>query len=390
MPDSPSPISDSRLTIGFLRRGYSATGGVEAYLKGLANGLRGEGHRVVLLGTAEWPESEWPGGEILRCKGSSLTEYGAEVERLKKTSGIDFDLILSVEKVPGCDLYRTDEGVHASWLAQRSRHIGPWARLFQKISPKHREKLRLERELFTPAATRRIISLSEKISTEIVGLLDYPKERITMIRNGVPTRAVTTPEERAVARRELGIPSEEKVALFVGTGWERKGLRFAISAVESLKDPSVKLLVAGKGVTKRYASPSVRFLGGVQRMPLVYDAADLFLFPTLFDPFPLATLEALSAGLPVITTAANGVSEIMTPGVHGCVVADPSDTNALAKSIREWFEILEDPLRGPETQRDCNLLASEFTLERNLRETLAVIREVIEEKKRTFATRPNV
>lgn len=370
------------LTIGFLRRGYSPTGGVEAYLKGLAKGLRGEGHRVVLMGTSEWPESEWPGGEILRCKGGDLSEYGVEVEKQKKTSGIGFDLILSVEKVPGCDLYRTDEGVHTAWLAQRSRHIGPWARLFQKISPKHREKLRLERELFTPSATRRVISLSQKISREIRSLYGYPEARITLIRNGVPGRSVTSPENRSSARMELGIPAEEKVALFVGTGWERKGLRFAIAAVESLGDPSVKLLVAGKGAVKCYASSSVRFLGGVQKMPLVYDAADLFLFPTLFDPFPLATLEALSAGLPVITTEANGVSEIMTPGVHGDVVADPCDTDALAGALRKWFGILEDPLRGPETRRDCNQLASEFTLERNLQETLAVIREVIAEKQK--------
>ena len=204
-----------------------------------------------------------------------------------------------------------------------------------------------------------------------------------MIRNGVPARSVTTPEERAAARGELGIPPEEKVALFVGTGWERKGLRFAISAVESLRDPSVKLLVAGKGSRKRHASDSVRFLGGVMRMKSVYDAADLFLFPTLFDPFPLATLEALSAGLPVITTAANGVSEIMTPGVHGEVIGEASDAGALSSALGKWLGILNDPVRANPARAACASLASEFTLGRNLRETLAVIRDVIEEKKKS-------
>jgi len=368
------------LSIGFLRRGYSPTGGVEAYLKGLAEGLRGEGHRVVLLGTSEWPESAWPGGEILRCKGASLSEYSAEVERQKLASGVRFDLILSVEKVPGCDLYRTDEGLHAAWLQQRSRYISPWARFFQRISPKHREKLRLEKQLFTPDATRRVISLSHKISREIGEYYDYPQNQIALIRNGVPTRSATTPEERALARKELGIPVDERVLLFVGTGWERKGLRFAISAVEALNDPKVKLLVAGSGSQKRYASSSVRFLGGVQKMPLVYDAADLFLFPTLFDPFPLATLEALSAGLPVITTAANGVSEIMTPGVHGEVIAEPFDHAALDLVLCKWLGIMSDAARSDQAHSACSALASEFTLERNLRETLAVIREVIAEK----------
>jgi UDP-glucose:(heptosyl)LPS alpha-1,3-glucosyltransferase len=357
---------------------------VEAYLKGLAEGLRGEGHRVVLLGTSEWPQSEWPGGEILRCKGASLSEYSTEVTRRKLGSGIRFDLILSVEKVPGCDLYRTDEGLHAAWLEQRSRYISPWARLFQRISPKHREKLRLEKRIFTPDTTRRVISLSHKISREIDRYYGYPQEQITQIRNGVPSRPATTSGERVLARRELSIPAEDKVVLFVGTGWERKGLRFAIRAVEALNDPKVRLLVAGSGSQKRYASPSVHFLGGVRQMTTVYDAADLFLFPTLFDPFPLATLEALSAGLPVITTAANGVSEIMTPGVHGEVISEPSDIDRLSSELRKWLGVMHDPAGSDQAfqvRSACSKLASEFTLERNLRETLAVIREVIAEKR---------
>jgi UDP-glucose:(heptosyl)LPS alpha-1,3-glucosyltransferase len=253
--------------------------------------------------------------------------------------------------------------------------------LFQWISPKHREKLRLEKQLFTPDAARRVISLSHKISREIGEYYGYPQKQITLIRNGVPNRSATTSEERALARMELGIPVDERVALFVGTGWERKGLRFAIRAVEGLNDPRVKLLVAGSGSQKRYASPSVRFLGRVQKMTTVYDAADLFIFPTIFDPFPLATLEALSAGLPVITTAANGVSEIMTPGVHGEVISEPSDIAALDAALRKWFGIVSDPARYGQARLACSALASDFTLERNLRETLAVIREVMEEKK---------
>lgn len=368
-------MSLPKLTIGFLRRGYSSTGGVEAYLKGLAVGLIGEGHRVVLLGTKEWPAGEWP-GEILRCNGKNLSEYSSEVARQKSSSGIHFDLFLSVEKVPGCDLYRTDEGIHAAWLEKRSRHITPLARLFQTVSPKHREKLRLEKKLFTPGATRRVISLSHKISREIRERHGYPENQIILIRNGVPTRSAATAQDRIAARKELGIPEDERIALFVGTGWERKGLRFAISAVESLKDPKVKLLVAGNGPVKRYASPSVRFLGGVRKMASVYDAADLFLFPTLFDPFPLATLEALSAGLPVITTSDNGVSEIMTSGVHGTIIAEASDIPSLSNALRKWFSVLTDPNHGPMTQASCSELASQFTLERNLRETLEVIREL--------------
>lgn len=380
MPDIPSPLSDSRLTIGFLRRGYSATGGVEAYLKGLARGLLAEGHRPVLFGTEAWPVSEWPGGEILRCHGRNLAEYGAEVQRLKHTVGIPFDLILSVEKVPGCDIYRTDEGVHAAWLDHRSPHITPWARLFQKISPKHREKLRLEKALFRPDATRRVISLSERISGEIERYYGYPAGQITLIRNGVPDMHSDSFKSRLDSRNDLGISPEEKVILFAGTGWERKGLRFAIRAVEQLRDPRVILVVAGKGRQKRYPSPVVRFLGPVKEMARVYAAADLLIAPSIYEPFSLVALEALRAGVPVITSKVSGISEIMTRGIHGAVIEDPSDIAALNAALREWIRLLGNPGKADECRAACAKLASHFSLGRNLDETLGVIRQVMAEK----------
>ena len=370
------------LTIGFLRRGYSSSGGVEVYLKGLAGGLNAAGHRVILLGTAEWPSVAWPGGEILRCSGKSLSSYASAVEHHKEESGIQFDLILSVEKVPGCDIYRTDEGLHLKWLTERQKYISPWARWFQWRNPKHREKISLEKQLFRTESTRRIISISDKITRDIVACYNYPVERISLVRNGVPQVGIPSLNQRNEARRALGVSVGEKIILFVGTGWERKGLGFAIQAVESLADihPGIRLLVAGKGAQKRYASPVVKFLGPVQQMALVYAAADIFITPTIYEPFSLAALEAFSAGLPVITSAAAGISEIMTAGVHGEVIAEPSDVRALAVALEKWIHITDDPERVSKSRSDCSALASGFTLKRNLQETLSVINEVIEEK----------
>ena len=83
----------------------------------------------------------------------------------------------------------------------------------------------------------------------------------------------------------------------------------------------------------------------------------------------------------MITTAANGDSEIMTPGVHGEVVSESSDITALSEALRKWLTILDDPVSAEKTHALCSQLAAGFTLEQNLRETLAVIREVIAEKK---------
>jgi len=375
-------MSSTSLTIGFLRRGYSSTGGVESYLKGLARGLLEQGHRPILFGTHAWPVEEWPGGEILRCNGKGLSRYAAEVERHKKTSGINLDLTLSVEKVAGCDIYRTDEGVHAAWLDQRAPHITPWARFFQRINPKHREKLRLEKALYKPDATRRVISLSHKITGEIRKYYGYPADCISLIRNGAPSLSAITAGLRTSVREELGITSEQKIVLFVGTGWERKGLRFAIRAVEQLNDPNVLLLVAGKGIQSRYSSPVVRFLGAVREIERIYASADLLVAPSLYEPFSLVALEALGAGLPVVTSKIAGVSEIMTQGVHGEIIENPSDVVSLSAAIRRVFAMLEAPERATASRAECVALASQFSLKRNLGETLMVIDEVIQEKRK--------
>lgn len=370
------------LTIAFLRRGYSSSGGVEVYLKGLASGLLAQGHRVILLGTQEWPLEQWPGGEILRCSSHSLSAYIADVERLKQTDGMGFDLILSVEKVPGCDLYRTDEGLHLAWLTERNQKISPWARWFQWRNPKHREKLALERELFQPNSTRRVISISERITRDIVSYYGYPQKQISLIRNGVAQLGIASEEERKLARAALGILSDEKIILFVGTGWERKGLRTAIRVVELLakEDPKIRLVVAGKGSVRRYASPVVRFLGPVKEMKTVYAAGDLFITPTIYEPFSLAALEALSAGIPVMTSAAAGISEVMTPGVHGEVIERPDDVEGFQAALRKWLGKLNDPAQHLLVGSDCSTLAAEFTLERNLSETLGLIQEIVAEK----------
>ena len=265
-------IAGKPLTIGFLRRGYSSSGGVEVYLKGLAGGLHAQGHRVVLFGTSEWPDEEWPGGEIFRCSGATLANYIVEIERHKKKGAV-IDLMLSVEKVPGCDLYRTDEGLHLAWLTERSNHLSPLARWFQWRNPKHREKLLLERELFRSSSTRRVISISNKITTDIETYYGYPRSQISMIRNGVTQYGIPTREERLASRKMLGLAPDKKIILFVGTGWERKGLRTAIHAVESCarEDSDTSLLVAGKGPVSRYNSPVVQFLGPVKEMKSIYN-----------------------------------------------------------------------------------------------------------------------
>src|SRR5947208_16027404 len=106
----------------------------------------------------------------------------------------------------------------------------------------------------------------------------------------------------------------------------------------------MRLLVAGRGNEKLYKPTRLRFwreepvqfLGEVSDVMRLYAAADIFILPTIYDPFSNACLEALACGLPVITTRSKGFSEIIEDSVHGSIVDHAGNLVCLRDSIRCW------------------------------------------------------
>lgn len=349
------------MKIGFVRRGHSATGGAEAYLLRLASALRGFGEETTLITSPDWPADRWPFGEILRLEGKTPRDFATEFS--KQSSGCDIHL--SLERVPGCEVYRAGDGVHAAWLERRNAFEPFWKRLARGLNRKHAQILDLERRVFDPANTRAIIANSEMVRGEILAQFPYPADRIHVVRNGIQPWGDLPP--RDTARQKFGLDPEVFCLLFLGTGWERKGLSTALGAVRMLD--SAKLLVAGRGPADLYRCDNAQFLGPVSDIASLFAAADVLVAPTWYDPFSNACLEALAAGLPVITTPANGFSEILTPGVHGDITP-AGDSLALAEAIEKW----RDPQKLASARVSCRLLASEYSIERNARETLEILK----------------
>jgi UDP-glucose:(heptosyl)LPS alpha-1,3-glucosyltransferase len=352
-----TPLAD----IALVRRGYSATGGAEAYLLRLARALHVLGYRPTLYATEDWPEDHWPFGPLVRLEARQPFEFARAFQQARRAEQI----VLSLDRVPGCDVFRAGDGVHAAWLQRRSRFESVWRRWFRFLNLKHTALLALEREVFKTA--RAAIANSRMVAEEIVHWHGFPREKIHVVPNGIGPGVPRV--SRQEARQRLQIPESTFCILFVGTGWERKGLRFAIEAAESLGSATL-LLVAGRGNPNRYRSPCARFLGAVEDLPLIFSAADVFTLPTIYDPFSNACLEATAAGLPVVTTTANGFSEILTPGIHGDIV-EPGDVTALAKALAQWRS--RDPAKTAEA---CRLLAQGYSIERNVQSTLDILNEL--------------
>lgn len=364
-------MSTDTHVIGFVRRGYSGSGGAEAYLKRLADGVVRLGHEVVLFTTDDWPASEWSFGRIVRLTAHSPMRFADKLERVRDQTPVD--ALLSLDRVRSCDIYRAGDGVHRAWLERRAKMQTLWQRLLNRFNPKHPDILRLEQLLFDERRAERVIANSQMVKKEIVDLYNYRPDRIDVIRNGVRLDDFRFDQGmREKGRAELELAPDEIGLLFVGTGWERKGLRFAIAATAAAKTRKVRLLVAGRGREESLPSNKAGFLGEVKNLQPIYAAADIFILPTIYDPFSNACLEALASGLPVITTRANGFSEIMEDKIHGSIIENPGDVSSLGKAIDLW----SDPTWRSAARPSILKRAGQYDITRNVEQTVAVVAQV--------------
>lgn len=364
------PVIVAYMRIGLARRGYSASGGAEKFLLRFAEGLRLRGHDPVFFVDKAW--SAEVDAEVTRLDGSSPRSFADDLER--KRGGCE--RLLSLERVWSCDVYRAGDGVHRAWL-ERRKAMGPgWKSWLRGFSRKHRMMMELEASVVGDASRcGKVVVNSRMIADEIADY--YPgrsSSEVELIYNGYDP--VELPEEmdrarvRAEVRRELGIADGVPMVLFVGSGWERKGLRALMDAFAGVVDRRAILLVVGKGrVDSAWkAMDNVRFLGSRSDVPRLLMAADVFALPTYYDPFSNATLEAARHGLPVITTRSNGFHEVMQDGVHGSVV-DAGDVEAIREALDVWTGSAGDD----EVFYRCLGNAKPFSVARNVDATLELL-----------------
>jgi len=202
-----------------------------------------------------------------------------------------------------------------------------------------------ERAAYRSPSLRAVIAVSHGLKRELVEHHGVPDERAVVIPNGVdPTvfRPAADHAAKLTLRRERGLPETAFLCVFAGGDWERKGLRHAIHAVAGLSD--VVLVVVGPGDIAKFelvarragASGQVIFSGSSEAPEAYFAAGDAFVFPSRYEAFPLAPLEAAACGLPVIAPRINGVEEWLRDGETGCVVQhDPDSIRAGLLTLRD-------------------------------------------------------
>lgn len=197
---------------------------------------------------------------------------------------------------------------------------------------------RAERRAY--ALAQRVVAVSGKTAGELDRFVGVPRERLKVIYNGIDVSVFRpNPEARAHIRHELEIASETFALLFVGEFVvPRKGLRTVLKAMHGLPE-TVHLFVVGTGSPSAYGDAlagieeRVRFLGFRHDVPDLYAAMDCFAYPTRYEPFGLVVLEALAAGVPVITTRESGSGELIEHGRDGILLQGADDVEGLRRSI---------------------------------------------------------
>ncbi len=379
------------MKVALIRSAVHRKGGVERYVWLLARELARRGHDVHII-ARRLPEPPHPavrfhevrmGGVFSFLKILLFAVRVREILRRER-----FDIIHSCDRIFSCDIYRAGEGLHREWLEVSSRYMPKWQTFFKRLDPLHLLLLRFEARLMKKENARRVTAISRRGAEEIQR--HFGREDVPIIYNGVDPEEFRPPEgsEKENVRGELDIPDDAFVVLYVGSGFFRKGLRYLVEGFSRLGEEGRPplLVVAGRGSALPYerlanslgVAERVRFCGTEIPASRLYHSADVFVFPTLYEPFGNVCLEALASGLPCVFSSKSGGAEIVKDGESGLVLNEPTDVDEIARLIR----ICMDEEKAASLGRAARALALKFSVTANADHTEAIYREIAAEKNR--------
>ena len=240
--------------------------------------------------------------------------------------------------------------------------------------------------LFMPLYLRKaasIISVSRLTTDDFQRVFGFPEGRIQTVYFGPAPhfRRVTDAAQLQAVRERYGLPERFILTLSKIGGAERKNLPGLLQAYARVhgKVPH-KLVVGGKGCerfSEDYAIPDsgwgqdVLFPGWLDQsdLPAIYSAADLFLYPSNQEAFPIPITEAMTCGTPIVTSRANGLLEIAG---DAALLVNPDDADEIAAAVQR---VLSDPALASQLSAAGLQRSTMFSWERCARTTLAVLED---------------
>jgi glycosyltransferase involved in cell wall biosynthesis len=238
-----------------------------------------------------------------------------------------------------------------------------------------------ERWCYRAGRTSALAAVSPGVASEV--RRHYPGVRVKVTPNGVDTdRFRPALRARDELRRAESVGPDEVVVLLVGGDWEGKGLALAMEGVaEAAQSVAVPLWlwVVGRGSESRFRSLArklgtadrVRFFGQRLDVDRFYQAADVFVLPSLYETFSLTSHEAAASGLPLVATHVSGVADLIGRNEAGVLVERTGSDVA-----RALISLTGDPELRSRLGEAARKRASEFTWNRSVDGVAALYREL--------------
>lgn len=202
------------------------------------------------------------------------------------------------------------------------------------------------------------IAISHSVADELKQNFGIPVEKIRIIHHGVDSKQFfPSPEDRESLRKTLGLSESTVILLFVGE-FERKGLAVTIEALGKVRHHDFYLMIVGNGQREGFIAQAVdlgignkvHFAGHIKNVEQFYRMSDIFVLPTLYEPFGLVVLEAMASGLACVVSRCAGASELIVSGESGELINDPENAT-------EVSQLIESLLKDPERRGKMGLLA---------------------------------
>jgi len=378
------------MKIALVKRRYSLRrGGSERYCVNLARRLTALGHDVAVIGEAIdvdlADEVNFIPVAVNRLTSWTANRSFAENSGRAARAG-KFDVVYGLGRAFGLDAVRVTERLQPHWV--RVKYRPAWWSRIQRWNPRHRTLIELERRIYNSDSVRRIVTQSQLDRRLVREYYGVPDEKIRTIHNGVDlsTFHPGVRQHRDDVRKWWRIPLRAPLLLFASMDFAGKGLGAILRAMSRLQNSDARLLVLGSGPIPRFERIAeklgihkrVHFAGRQNRIERCYGAADLFLLPTAYEPFPNVNLEAMACGTPVVTTTSSGCADVIRDGETGYFVSGVDAADEITDRIERHLHL--PPAEAAAMSSRCWETAKKLPIERNVEQTLAVFKEVLIEK----------
>jgi UDP-glucose:(heptosyl)LPS alpha-1,3-glucosyltransferase len=332
------------MKIGFVLYDYYPFGGLQEDCLATAMAVTEGGHEAHIF-TRTW-KGECPDNVHAHLLGETGWSNTARNDHFFKALERELpkhnlDGVVAFNRIPQSDIYFAADPCYVERVQTKS--------IWYRMGCRHRYYKSLEQTIFGNAPAPETLVLTDREIGAFHRHYGVEPSKFHLLTPGVERN--TTPPETAAKHRdelraELGCADDAVIALFLGSGYRIKGLDRALRAIAANQTAAkdLEFWIVGNGKQSRFATlakqtgVTVRFLGGRADTGRFYDAADFLLHPAYSESAGKVLLEALTHGLPVLTTDTCGYAPHILKASAGAVIESPFSQDALNQTVQEFIQ----------------------------------------------------